>query len=226
MAGRLSTTIRRPPSESLIPLVRANFKNEACERGGCEGLALGSGNVGSKGSGRTEVGRDTTLRRAAKDCIDAGLYSLRSVVHPAQRLFVDLASPHPTSRPTNRNHDWPRTTNPATSTLTITASARSGTLTAASDSGRFSSRAYYAFLPLLGVVMIGVGTAGRASKGRHRHLWILASLFVALVILQTGCGSGSATQQPPPPPPQNYSVTVTGTSGSLTHTTQIAVTVQ
>ena len=115
-------------------------------------------------------------------------------------------------------------TNPATSTLTITTSARSAMLAAASDSGRFSGRAYYAFLPLLGIVMIGVSTAGRASKGRHRHVWILASLFVALVILQTGCGSGSTTQQPPPP--QNYSVTVTGASGWLTHTTQIAVTVQ
>jgi hypothetical protein len=114
-------------------------------------------------------------------------------------------------------------TNPATSTLTITAPARSVAL-AASDSGRFSARAYCAFLPLLAIVMIGVGTARRASKERHRHLWILASLFVALVILQTGCGSGSATKQPPPP--QNYSVTVTATSGSLTHTTQIAVTVQ
>ena len=99
-------------------------------------------------------------------------------------------------------------------------------LAAASDSGRFSARAYYAFLPLLGIVMIGVSTAGRASKGRHRHLWILASLFVALVILQTGCGSGTGSTTQQPPPPQNYSVTVTGTSVSLTHTTQIAVTVQ
>jgi len=59
---------------------------------------------GKDGGGK---GRGTTLRRAARDCINAGLYWLRSVVPPAERLFIGLESPHPTSRPTIRNHDIP-----------------------------------------------------------------------------------------------------------------------
>jgi hypothetical protein len=56
------------------------------------------------------------------------------------------------------------------------------------------------------------------------------ALLIGLLLLAVSCGGGSSvtTGPPPPPPPPtptNYSITTTGTSGALTNSTQVTLTV-
>jgi hypothetical protein len=59
---------------------------------------------------------------------------------------------------------------------------------------------------------------------RRKQLALLAG--VALVLLLTGCGTGTRYVQQDGTPKGTYSVTVTGTSGKLSHTHTVLVTVQ
>jgi hypothetical protein len=61
----------------------------------------------------------------------------------------------------------------------------------------------------------------RRSRGRpHRLLvWLLALASLGAV---TGCGVGGYFSQPQ----QTYTITVTGTSGNLTHSTTVTLTVE
>ncbi len=74
----------------------------------------------------------------------------------------------------------------------------------------------------------------RAFIRRQRAVFS-TPIFLATLLLMTaiiiGCSGGSSTSSPPPPPPSGtqsgtYLVTVTGTSGSLTHTVTLNLTVQ
>jgi DNA-binding beta-propeller fold protein YncE len=113
--------------------------------------------------------------------------------------------------------------NSATSTLTVTAPGLSAWLTPFGE-GQVSSPLYAVFLPIP-LALIGFGLVSRRPKERRRQLWLLCSLFLVFVALQTGCGGGSGNQLTPPPP-LNYTVTVTATSGAIQHTTPVTVTVQ
>jgi hypothetical protein len=72
--------------------------------------------------------------------------------------------------------------------------------------------------------MFGVTLVAGSKKQRHRY-GVPCGLLLLLILLQTACGGGSSrtsvVQQP-----TNYMVTVTGVSGTITHTTQVTVTVQ
>ena len=104
--------------------------------------------------------------------------------------------------------------NPATSTLTISAPAAAAML--APNIGRpFPGALYAMWMP---VSAVGLAFLAGAKKQR-RPVWILGFLFY-LVSLQIACGGSSSRQ------PQSYSVTVTATSGTLQHTTSVALTVQ
>lgn len=111
--------------------------------------------------------------------------------------------------------------NPATSTLTITAPGLSAQLLLDGDR-KFPGTFYAVFLPFPGLAVVGVGLAFGKTKQRRRELWLLCSLFVALVALQVGCGGGSSGQQTQP---LSYMVSVTATSGAIQHTAQITVVV-
>jgi len=113
--------------------------------------------------------------------------------------------------------------NSVTSTLTVTAPSQSAYLVPSSQ-GHLAGSLYAAFLPLLGLTLIGLSPTRDKLSNRKRSLWLLCSLFVAFVAIQAGCG-GRSSNQLTPPPPLNYSVTVTATSGALQHTTQVSITV-
>lgn len=109
--------------------------------------------------------------------------------------------------------------NSATSTLTVGVPSQSAALKPFSED-HIAGSLYAAFLPLLGLALIGLSPTRGKSKNRRRSLWLVCSLFIACVALLAGCGAGSSQ-----PPPLNYTVTVTATSGAIQHTTQVTVTV-
>jgi len=79
-------------------------------------------------------------------------------------------------------------------------------------------------LPIAILLIIGIGTT--RLKARKKTALVFASL-----IILGACGGGSTGTKPPPVVPQrtpngNYSIVITGTSGSLTHQTSVALTVQ
>lgn len=113
--------------------------------------------------------------------------------------------------------------NSGTSTLTITAPtslvAFAPPLT---EGGRLLAIAVA--LPVPGFLLCAIGLRSRCSRRRGIRLWFLGSSVIALLMVLTGCGGSSA----PPPPPKNYTVTITATSatGSIQHSTPIAITVE
>ena len=112
-------------------------------------------------------------------------------------------------------------TNPVTSTLTLTAPML---LTGLVPFNRdeLSVALYFMWLPLPGIALIGIPFSSGKSRERTRMVWLLSSLMLAFVALQVGCGGESKS----PPPPQNYTVTVTASSGAISRSTQIQLTVK
>jgi uncharacterized repeat protein (TIGR01451 family) len=111
--------------------------------------------------------------------------------------------------------------NPVSATLTLTA------LKAALEPFHrpgFKGLVYAALLPLPGIVLIGIGLTSGISRKRRALSWLMSALVVAVVSLQPACGGGSSIM--PPPQPKIYTVTVTATSGSISKSTQIQLTVQ
>jgi uncharacterized repeat protein (TIGR01451 family) len=107
-----------------------------------------------------------------------------------------------------------------TATLTITAPATLAALALPMDAGSRST-VYAAILPLPAVLLAGMGLLSRKFRNRWRGLWLLGGSIIVLFAVLAGCGGGSTS-----PPPQNFAVTVTATSGTLQHTTTVALTVQ
>lgn len=105
--------------------------------------------------------------------------------------------------------------NPANSTLTLSTTGPSAALDHVTGGGPF----FFAFtLPLLGLTLAGVG--------RNRKLRFFGSMLVVLVFLVLpGCRGGGGIKNLGTPPGQ-YTVTVTAATPSLTHTTQVKLTVQ
>lgn len=71
---------------------------------------------------------------------------------------------------------------------------------------------------LIGVLLLSLGSI----KRRRKYLLMLAAATLALTV---GCGTGTRYLQTDGTPKGTYAVTVTGTSGSLSHTKTVLVTV-
>jgi Big-like domain-containing protein len=134
---------------------------------------------------------------------------------------------------------------PATVTITVSTTANALTLPVPSSQPRIP----LGLLPVLSAMgMLALlfwlatnkksGLRGVALPGVRGVLaWRLAYAAPALLLFltlafATGCGGGGGGTTPPPPPPNNgtppgtYSLTVTATSGSVSHTQQLTLTVQ
>ena len=110
--------------------------------------------------------------------------------------------------------------NSATSTLTITAPSTLANLQPTiGERFKFLTPVWPAFS---GFIFIGIGLLSSRQWNRSRNRWLLAGSLCTILAVMAGCG----TTPPPPPQAQNYTITVTGVSGSIQHTTQVAVTVQ
>lgn len=80
-------------------------------------------------------------------------------------------------------------------------------------------------LPVLGVFGTFVTTRKRKLVSRKAMLWTSAVILVLLIsVFALGCGGGSSSSKAMTPVSQ-VNLTVTGTSGSITHSTVVAVTV-
>jgi Beta-propeller repeat len=91
------------------------------------------------------------------------------------------------------------------------------------------------FLFSLAVFALPMGLMAFPTEGIHRRttrraIWVLAIVLVSLVLLPScgGGGSSSIQQNPPSPgtPPGTYTLMLTGSSGSVSHSVPISLTVQ
>ncbi len=108
---------------------------------------------------------------------------------------------------------------PASSMLTIAVPTATAMVLPSSPAqfGRFLYAA--AWIPMLfGITLVG----GLRKKGLHN--WALGSLLALLLFSLAACGSVTSSNHAPPT--KSYVVTVAGSSGSIQHTTQVAVTAQ
>jgi hypothetical protein len=113
----------------------------------------------------------------------------------------------------------------ATSTLTVSTTAPTEFL-ARPDLSRGLTPIYAIVVPIFGVALMGMGFT---SGGRRKRLlgFVIGSVLLAGLILQTACGGGSrGTTSTPGTPAGNYTVTVTGSSASTQHMTSVVLTVQ
>lgn len=117
-----------------------------------------------------------------------------------------------------------------TATVSVTTTSR-GLLPPSLPFRRFYLRPEIVALLLLTLILAILML--RVSRTRRQRLvgaLPLATLFLFILLQAIGCGGGSSTPPPPPPPPTGtpagtYTVTVTGSTGSLTHSTTLTLTV-
>ena len=100
------------------------------------------------------------------------------------------------------------------STLTVNASGLRAALMSPS-----LERAHGLYAAALPLGLFGFVLAAGFDKKRRR-MWSLCILLMVIAILPAACGGNSQ-----PPPAQNFGVTVTATSGAISHTTTVSVTV-
>jgi uncharacterized repeat protein (TIGR01451 family) len=79
----------------------------------------------------------------------------------------------------------------------------------------------------LGVPAVGLLLLGRRGRRRRHPLAIALVLLILLVGLAAcGGGGGDNLMKPAPPSPSLHTITVTGTSGALTHSTSVTLSVK
>jgi len=95
--------------------------------------------------------------------------------------------------------------------------------------GRFHLRPQW--VPVFLLTLLLALLLFRYTKTRRQRLvgaLPLAALVLFILLQAIGCGGGGYSSPPPPPPgtpPGTYTITVTGSSGILTHTTTLTLTV-
>jgi uncharacterized repeat protein (TIGR01451 family) len=114
-------------------------------------------------------------------------------------------------------------TSPASSTLTISTTARPVTSPAAVLQHR---HLWYAVVPTFGVALLGFGL-GSCSRKRRLLLGFFVLAMLSFSLFMAGCGGSNTSQTPPAGTPAGtYAVTVTATSGKASHATTLTLVVQ
>ena len=118
------------------------------------------------------------------------------------------------------------TGNTASTTMTITTTARSSGSLRQSNGKQLPL--YAILLPIPGLALFG---AGFGSRRRNRKLiaCLFGAMLLSLLLLQVACGgggSGSGGGSTGGTPSGTYTVIVTGTSGRATHNSQVNLTVE
>jgi IPT/TIG domain len=113
----------------------------------------------------------------------------------------------------------------ATSTLTVTTTAPTSALVAPPENKLPPIYALWLPLPAFAIAGIGFG-----SRRRSLGVCMMCFLVTALTLVSGSCGGGSSlssgSSSSPGTPAGTYNILVTGTSGSLTGTTNVTLTVQ
>jgi sugar lactone lactonase YvrE len=128
---------------------------------------------------------------------------------------------------------------PTASTITITpqtiaagTAATNVTMTVhvpATSTGlpRFSHWAIASAFPLVGILMLPLGAQWKRRSLKQVQFAVLLLIAVGAMGTQLGCGGTTGTTHTAPvQQPTNYTITVTATSGSVSHSTDLTLTVQ
>ena len=116
-------------------------------------------------------------------------------------------------------------TNPASSTLTITAPLQSATRARVQPPHSFDFLLLASWLALV-VILVSLILLPVQKLPQKRVLCLLSGFLLAAVFLQAGCGGSGGNASRGGPQVKNYTVTVTAVFGSISKSVPIAVTVQ
>jgi uncharacterized repeat protein (TIGR01451 family) len=116
-------------------------------------------------------------------------------------------------------------TNPASSTLTITAPLQSAARARVQPPHSFDFLLLGPWLTLA-VILVSFILLPAQTLPQKRGLCLLSGFLLAAVFLQLGCGGSGGNASRGGPQVRNYTVTVTAVSGSISKSVPIAVTVQ
>jgi hypothetical protein len=107
-------------------------------------------------------------------------------------------------------------------TLTVSTTGPTGALHSNSGSGLF----YASWLPLIGLVMAGVGFSSEQKSKSLFRVAVLVCALIAGLVFAVACGGGGGSGGGNGTPTGAYTITVSGSSGSLVHSTNTMLTVQ